>query len=82
MTGILLLGLGFAYAMYYIMMISLSMELIPQGRAGLFDGLVSLGAGVGAFFGPFLAFNLNYLPTFIIAATIFLVAYLTLKALH
>jgi MFS family permease len=82
MTGILLLGLGFAYAMYYIMMISLSMELIPQGRAGLFDGLVSLGAGVGAFFGPFLAFNLNYLPTFIIAATIFLVAYLTLKVLR
>lgn len=82
MTGILLLGLGFAYAMYYIMMISLSMELIPQGKAGVFDGLVSLGAGVGAFFGPFLAFNLNYLPTFIIAATIFLAAYLTLKILH
>jgi MFS family permease len=78
-TGILLLCLGFAYAMYYIMMISLSMELIPQGKSGLFDGLVSLGAGTGAFFGPFLAFNLNYLPTFLIAAVIFLVAYLALK---
>lgn len=79
MTGILLPCLGFAYAMYYIMMTSLSMELIPQGKSGLFDGLVSLGAGIGAFFGPFLAFNLNYLPTFLIAAVIFLVAYMALK---
>ena len=68
MTGIFLVFLGFAYAMYYIMMISLSMELIPQGKAGFFDGLVGLGAAVGSFLGPFLAAYLNYLPTFLIAA--------------
>ena len=79
-TCILLVCIGFAYAMYYIMMLSLSMELIPEGKAGFFDGMVSLGAAIGAFLGPFLAFNLSYIPTFIIAAVIFLFAFVTLKA--
>ncbi len=81
-TCLILVCLGFTYAMYYIMMISLSMELIPEGKAGLFDGMVGLGAAIGAFLGPFLATNLNYLPTFLIAAVLFLVAFLTLKLFH
>ncbi len=76
---LLLVCLGFAYAMYYIMMLSLSMEIIPEGKVGLFDGMVGLGAAIGAFLGPFLATHLNYLPTFFIAAVLFLVAFLTLK---
>jgi MFS family permease len=78
-TCVLLICLGFAYAMYYIMMLSLSMELIPEGKAGLFDGMVGLGAAIGAFMGPFLAYNLNYVPTFIITAVIFAAAFLMLK---
>jgi MFS family permease len=78
-TGVVLVCMGFAYGMYYIMMLSLSMELIPEGKSGLFDGLVGLGAGVGSFLGPFLADNLNYLPTFLIAALAFFFAFLTLK---
>jgi MFS family permease len=78
-TGILLIFIGFAYAMYYIMMLSLSMEVIPQGKAGFFDGLVGLGAAIGAFLGPFLAFHLNYVPMFIVTAVIFLAAFVTLK---
>ncbi len=79
MTGILLIFIGFAYAMYYIMMLSLSMELIPEGKTGFFDGLVGLGAAVGSFLGPFLATHLNYLPTFLIAAVVFLIAFIALK---
>ena len=79
MTGIMLMFIGFAYAMYYIMMLSLSMEVIPQGKAGFFDGLVSLGAAIGAFLGPFLAFHLNYVPMFVITAFIFLAAFITLR---
>jgi MFS family permease len=79
MTGILLVFIGFAYAMYYIMMISLSMELIPEGKSGFFDGLVGLGAAIGSFLGPFLAEKLKYEPTFLIAAVAFLCAYLILK---
>jgi MFS family permease len=86
LTGGLLVFLGFSYAMYYIMMISLSMELIPQGKSGFFDGLVGLGAAVGSFLGPFLCnfflnmgITQNFLPTFLIAGIIFFVAFLTLK---
>ena len=78
-TGIFLLFLGFAYAMYYIMMISLSMELIPEGKTGFFDGLVGIGAAVGSFLGPYLAENLSYVPTFLIAAFAFFCAFLILK---
>jgi MFS family permease len=78
-TGIFLVFLGFAYAMYYIMMISLSMELIPEGKTGFFDGLVGLGAAVGSFLGPYLAENLSYVPTFLIAAFAFFCAFLILK---
>jgi sugar phosphate permease len=79
MTGILLIFIGFAYAMYYIMMLSLSMEVIPQGKVGFFDGLVGLGSALGAFLGPFLAHDLNYLPAFVITAVIFLAVFVTLK---
>ncbi|HSQ49514.1 MAG TPA: MFS transporter [Candidatus Deferrimicrobiaceae bacterium] len=82
LTCILLVCLGFAYAMYYIMMISLSMEIIPQGKAGLFDGMVNLGAAIGAFLGPFIANTLNYIPTFLITAVLFLAAFAVLKILR
>ncbi len=79
LTGVVLIFLGFAYAMYFIMMLSLSMEIIPAGKSGVFDVLVGLGAGVGSFLGPFLAENLSYMPTFLIAAVVFLCAFVTLK---
>jgi MFS family permease len=79
LTGIFLVFLGFAYAMYYIMMISLSMELIPEGKTGFFDGLVGLGAALGSFLGPFLAEKLDFAPTFLIAGAAFLCAFFILK---
>jgi MFS family permease len=78
-TVVILVFLGFAYAMYYIMMISISMELIPEGKSGFFDGLVGLGAATGSFLGPFLAKNFSYLPTFVVAGVVFFLAFLTLK---
>jgi MFS family permease len=89
LTFILLVFLGFAYAMYYIMMLSLSMEIIPEGKAGFFDGMVSLGAAAGAFLGPFLVTQFSYLPEqfsyipiFIITAVLFLTAFITIKVLR
>jgi MFS family permease len=80
-AGAILVFLGFAYALYYILMISLSMELIPAGRTGLFDVLVGLGAATGSFLGPFLATLLGFLPLFAIAGAIFLFAFVVLKIL-
>ena len=79
LTCVLLVFIGFAYAMYYILMLSLSMEVIPEGKAGFFDGLVGLGAAIGAFLGPYLASNLSFVIMFAIAAVIFLVAFIALK---
>lgn len=79
LTGVILVFLGFAYALYFILMLSLSMELIPTGKTGVFDVLVGLGAAIGSFLGPFLAQTLNYLPTFLIAGVVFFLAFLTLK---
>ncbi len=86
LTCVILVGLGFVFSMYYIMMLALSMEIIPQGKAGLFDGMVNLGLAVGAFLGPFLASYFSYLPKqfvylpiFVITAILFLVAYISIK---
>jgi MFS family permease len=79
LAGVILVFIGFAYSLYYILMLSLSMELIPQGKSGVFDVLVGLGTAAGSFLGPFLAENLNYLPTFLIAGTLFIAAFVVLK---
>jgi MFS family permease len=79
MTFLVLVFLGFAFAVYYILMISVSMELIPAGKSGLFDSLVGLGTACGSFFGPYLANTYNYVPTFFIAALLFLLAFIAIK---
>jgi MFS family permease len=79
LSSVILVLLGFAYAFYYILTLSLSMELIPAGRSGLFDGLVGLGAASGSFLGPFLAEMLGFLPQFLIASFVFFLAFLVLK---
>jgi MFS family permease len=79
LTCVILVCLGFAYAMYYIMMISLSMEIIPEGKAGLFDGMVNLGAAIGALAGPLIAEYLSYDLVFFITAVLFLVAFFIIK---
>lgn len=79
LASVILVFMGFAYAFYYILTLSLSMELIPTGRTGLFDALVGLGAAIGSFLGPFLAEMLGFLPQFLIASVIFFLAYLVLK---
>jgi predicted MFS family arabinose efflux permease len=55
------------------------MELIPAGKSGFFDGLVGLGTALGSFLGPYLANTYNYLPTFFVAAMLFLLAFFALK---
>lgn len=79
LASVILVFLGFTYAFFYILTLSLSMELIPAGRSGLFDGLVGLGAASGAFFGPFLAETLGFIPQFLITSFVFFLAFLIVK---
>ena len=78
-AALILVLLNFTYAVYYILTISLSMALIPTGRAGVFDVLVGLGAASGCFLGPVLAQTLGFLPQFLIAGAIFFLAFAILR---
>lgn len=72
--------MGFAYALYHVYALSLSMELIPAGKAGLFDALLGLGSAAGAYLGPFTAQTFGFTYTFIISGVTFFLAYVSFKA--
>jgi MFS family permease len=78
-AAIILILMGFVYAFYYVFTLSLSMELIPTGRTGLLDVLVSAGGACGSFLGPFLAQMLGFLPQFLVASAIFFLAYVIFR---
>ena len=77
-TTILIL-LGFANAVFLVHALSLSMELIPAGKAGLFNVLIGIGGACGSFVGPFIAQNFGFLYVFIVACLIFFAAYVAFK---
>jgi MFS family permease len=78
-AAIILILMGFVYAFYYVFTLSLSMELIPTGRTGLLDVLVSAGGACGSFLGPLLAQMLGFLPQFLVASAIFFLAYVIFR---
>jgi MFS family permease len=77
-TAILAL-MGFAYALFLVFTLSLSMELIPQGKSGLFNVLIGLGGAFGSFIGPFLADAFGFVWVFLTAGLMFLLAYVAFK---
>ena len=77
-AGIILVALGFAYAIYFILTLALSMELVPLGKNAVFDVLVGLGAASGSFLGPYFAHMFGYIPTFLIAGGLFFLAFVIL----
>lgn len=77
-AGIILVALGFASAIYFILTLALSMELMPPGKGAVFDVLVGLGAASGSFLGPYFAQMFGYIPTFLIAGGLFFLAFVIL----
>ena len=77
-TTVLIL-MGFAYAVFIVYVLSLSMELIPAGKAGLFNVLIGIGGAIGSFTGPFIAQTLGFSSVFVAAGAIFLMAYVAFK---
>lgn len=77
-AGILML-MSFAYAMFLIYTLSLSMELIPAGKAGLFNVLAGIGGACGSFIGPFIAQTFGFFYVFILAGVVFSSAYIAFK---
>ncbi len=72
--------MGLTYGLILIFTLSLSMELIPAGKAGLFNVLAGLGGAFGAFLGPFFAQEFGFIIAFLITGITFLVAYACFKA--
>jgi MFS family permease len=71
---IILMLMGFAYALFLVYTLSLSMELIPAGKAGLFNVLVGIGGACGSFVGPYIAQTFGFLFVFATAGAVFLLA--------
>ncbi|MEM1546222.1 MAG: MFS transporter [Candidatus Methanomethylicia archaeon] len=78
-TSLILALMGFAYALYHICVLSLSMEIIPQGKVGLFNVFIGLGQAIGAYLGPFIAQNYGFIHLFPLVAIIFLLAHVSFR---
>jgi MFS family permease len=74
-----LVGMGLAYAFYSVAVLSLSMEVIPQGKAGLFTALIGTGAAVGCFVGPLIAENVGFEFTFVTSAVFFVFSFIAFQ---
>jgi MFS family permease len=77
-TGVLIL-MGFVFALFMVHILSLSMELIPAGKAGMVNVLTGVGGALGSFAGPFIAQALGFLHVFIAAGVIFFAAFVFFK---
>lgn len=77
-TGTLVV-MGFLFAVIMVSILSLSMELIPAGKAGLINVLIGLGGALGSFIGPFIAQASGFLQVFVVAGAIFFVAFVFFK---
>jgi MFS family permease len=71
--------MGFLFAVFMVHILSLSMELVPAGKAGLVNVLIGLGAAFGSFAGPFIAQALGFLHVFVITGVIFFAAFIFFK---
>jgi MFS family permease len=74
-----LIILGFLNAMFMVNTLSLSMETIPAGKAGLFNVLIGVGGAGGSFLGPLIAQYFGFSTVFLISGVVFLLAYIAFK---
>lgn len=79
LTAVALMVMGVAYGFLLISTLSLSMELIPEGKAGLFNALVGLGGALGCFLGTYLAENYGFIILFLVVSLGFFLSYIAFK---
>jgi MFS family permease len=73
--------MGFLFAVFMVHILSLSMELIPAGKAGLINVLIGVGGAFGSFVGPSIASlaGVGFAGVFVVAGIIFFVAFIFFK---
>jgi len=74
-----LMIMGVAYGFFLISTLLLSMELIPEGKAGLFNALIGLGGASGCFLGAYTAENYGFPILFIVVSIGFFLSYIAFK---
>jgi MFS family permease len=71
--------MGLTYAFFVISTISLSMELIPQGKAGIYNALVGLGTVLGCLIGSLVAQQYGFAALFILSSLLFASSFIMFK---
>lgn len=79
LASLILTLMGFTHALFLVYTLSISMELIPKGKAGLFNVLVSVGGACGSFIGPFIAQTMGFIYVFPITGVVFFLAHIAFK---
>lgn len=79
LASLILTLMSFTHALFLVYTLSISMELIPEGKAGLFNVLVSMGGACGSFIGPFIAQAMGFIYLFPTTGIVFFLAYIAFK---
>ena len=74
-----LVAMGFVYALFLVRTLSLSMELVPAGKSGLFNVLVGVGGACGSFIGPLVAQTLGFPQVFALSGVVFFLSLVAFK---
>jgi len=75
-----LMIMGAAYGFFLIATLSISMELIPEGKSGAFNALIGLGGALGCFLGTYAAENYGFPLLFVVSSLVFFTSYVAFKA--
>jgi MFS family permease len=79
LATLVLMVMGLAYGFFLISSLSLSMELIPEGKAGMFNALIGLGGVLGCLLGTYMAENYGFLVLFLMTSIGFFLSYIAFR---
>ncbi len=74
-----LVSMGFAYSIFLVNTLSISMEVLPQGKAGLFNVLVGVGGAIGCLIGPLIANTYGFIYVFLTASATFFLSHIAFR---
>lgn len=76
---IALASMGLAYAFYSICVLSISMDIIPKGKVGLYSASIGVGSAIGCFIGPIIAESVGFQYIFLISSFFCFLSYLAFR---
>lgn len=79
LVAVVLFLMGLAYAIFHVISLSLSMELLPEKMTGIFYVVTGLGEALGSFAGPLMAEKLGFTYLFLSAGIIFFLTSISLR---